>query len=113
MEAARHLLDNKAPGEGGISNEIWNLSDTLVVYLVGMYNYALEGDVSKEWVDDIVPIHKKGSVTNSNNYRSIVLLATGSKILARILTKCLVPMVIPCHSAAIGWVGQQRILSSL
>ena len=95
MEAARHLLDNKAPGEGGISNEIWNLNNTLVVYLVGMYNYALEGDVSKEWVDDIVPIHKKGSVTNSNNYRSIVLLATGGKIFARILTKHLIQWLFP------------------
>ena len=60
-EAVRHLKNNKAPGDDGISNEIWKLSDTFVDYLVCMYNYALEGDVSKKWVDyHIVPIHKKG-----------------------------------------------------
>ena len=100
VEAVRHLKSNKAPGEDGIPNEIWKLSDTLVDYLVCMCNYALEGVVPKEWVDcTIVPIHKKGSVTDPNNYRGIALLATGGKIFARILTKrlmqWLVPAVIP------------------
>ena len=41
-----------------------------------------------EWVDcTIVPIPKKGSVSDPNNYRGITHLATGSKIFSRILTK--------------------------
>ena len=48
VEAVRHLKNNTTPGDDGISNEIWKLSDTLVGYLVCMYNYALEGDVPKE-----------------------------------------------------------------
>ena len=83
---------------------------------MGMYNYALDGDVPKEWADcTIVPIHKKGSVTNSNNYRSIALLATGGKIFAGILTKRLMQWLVPrlsqSHSAAISLVNQQRTLS--
>ena len=94
-EAVRHLKNNKAPGDDGISNEIWKRSDTLVDHLVCMCNYALEGDVLKEWVDyPIVPIHKKGSVTDPNDYRGIALLATGGKIFARILTKHLMQWLV-------------------
>ena len=96
VEAVRHLKNNKVHGEDGISNEIWKLSDTLVDYLVCMCNYALEGDVPKEWVDcTIVPIHKKGSVTDPSNYRGIALLVSGGKILARILTKRLMQWMVP------------------
>ena len=96
MEAVRHCKNIRAPGEDGISNEIWKLSDTLVDYLVCMCNYAQEGDVMKEWVDcTFVPIHKKGSATDPNNYRGIALLAIGGKIFARILTKCLMQWLVP------------------
>ena len=64
VEVVRHLKNNKVPGRLG-------LCDTLMDYLVCMCNYALEGDVPKEWVDcTIVPIHKPGSVTDPNNYKA-------------------------------------------
>ena len=71
VEAVRHLKNNKVPGENSNSNEM-KLSDTLVDYLVCMRNYAMEGDVPKEWVHcTIVPIHKQGSVADPNSYRGI------------------------------------------
>ena len=48
-------------------------------------------NTSAEYWDDIVkvgliPLHKKGAKDNSDNFRSVCLLSTVSRILARILT---------------------------
>lgn len=58
----------------------------IIDYSVEVNNQALEGAISKEWVDYvIVPIHKKGPVSDPNNCCEIALLSTG----ARYLVGCL------------------------
>jgi len=46
----------------------------------------------EEWKESlIVPIHKKGDKTDSNNYRGLSLLPTTYKILSNILLSRLTP----------------------
>jgi len=51
-------------------------------------------DLPEEWKESIIlPIYKKGDVTDCSNYRGISLLPTMYKILSRILLSKLTPHI--------------------
>ena len=56
---------------------------------------GLNGDVPKEWVDyKIIPVHKKGAINDSDNYRGTVLLSTGGKVFGRMLARRLLQHIV-------------------
>ena len=48
----------------------------------------------------MVPLHKKGSKKNPDNYRAVSLLSVCSKVLEKIVCECLLPACLPALPAA-------------
>ena len=91
--AVNELSNGKATGLDGLSNEIIKNSKLIVVpYLYKLFNKMLEHKFFPElWSQAlIVPIHKKGSAHEPNNYRGISLLSCLGKIFTKIMNKRLV-----------------------
>jgi hypothetical protein len=86
----------KSPGRDQIPAELIQaggemLLSTIHKLMNSLWNKEELPDQWKEYI--IVPIHKKGDKTDSNNYRGISLLSTSYKILANILLSRLVPYI--------------------
>ena len=95
-EAVKSLQNAKAPGVDGLSPEIWKVGGKITDYLVEACKKGFNGDVPKEWVDcKIIPIHKKGTRNDPDNYRGIELLSTGGKVFGRILARRLLRHIVP------------------
>ena len=82
--------NKKAPGEDGIPSEVWKcLVATLPRYLTAIYNgYIKEGVFPKKWKKaKIIPIVKPGKAGSEeiNKFRPISLLASGGKVLEKLL----------------------------
>ena len=91
-QRVRHLLSrinsNKACGPDGIHGKILkNCAVSLAYPLSIMYKISYNtGCIPKDWkVANIVPVHKKGSKNNIENYRPISLTSLVMKIFERIL----------------------------
>jgi hypothetical protein len=50
-------------------------------------------ELPDQWKFIIVPVHKKGSKTECNNYRAVSLLSTSNKMLSNILLSRLSPYI--------------------
>lgn len=89
IEAAiRKLKNNKAPGPDRITAEVLKgLGPNGITCLHNLCNKIWQtGDWPSDWVhSSILPLHKKGSVRNCNNYRTIALISHASKILLYII----------------------------
>ena len=86
--ALQELHNGKAEGLDGISNEILKNASVIVVpILCKLFNKILECKTfPDEWGKAIiVPIHKKGSFNEPNNYRGIALLSCVSKLFTKII----------------------------
>ena len=105
-EAVRSLQNAKAPGMDGLSPEIWKVGGKITDYLVEACKKGFNGDVPKEWVDcKIIPIHKKGTQNDPDNYRGIALLSTGGKVFGKILAKRLLRHIVPtCGARESMWL---------
>ena len=82
------LKNNKSPGIDGLISEIFKCSqDILSPILLKLFNYVFSNGVyPSPWSEGLItPIHKKGDLDNSNNYRGITLINTLSKIYSHIL----------------------------
>ena len=66
-----------------------HLPDNVIIALTNIFNVSLSQGkfISAFKHAKVVPIHKKGDVTNFNNYRPISLLSSFSKILEKIVYK--------------------------
>jgi hypothetical protein len=86
-----HDMGNKkAPGEDGIPNEVWKgLVKILPKYLTAIYNKCLkEGVFPRRWkTAKIIPIVKPGKEGSDevSKFRPISLLASGGKVLEKLL----------------------------
>lgn len=93
-ETIGQLQDGKAPGADGISVELLKLGEAETIRcLSSLFNSILS---SKSILSDrlnhlIIPLHKKGSLSECDNYRGIGLLSIPSKLLARILLNRIKP----------------------
>jgi len=82
------LKNNKAPGIDGLVIEMIKTgSDILLPFLVELFNLVLrKGHFPSKWSQALLmPLHKKGSKNDVNNYRGIALL----NVIGKIFTKCL------------------------
>ena len=80
------LKNNKASGEGMISNEMIKcILGSNPQILLKLYNSALQynPDILNWFVSVRTPIHKKGSRMNTDNYRGISLISSIFKLFGR------------------------------
>ena len=88
--AIQDMRNKKAPGEDGIPNEVWKgVMKILPKYLTAIYNICLkEGVFPRRWkTAKIIPIVKPGKEGNDevSKFRPISLLASGGKVLEKLL----------------------------
>lgn len=89
-EAIFKLKQNKSPGSDGISSEIVKaLGEDGVAVLHDLCNAVWKtGEWPIEWTKSIfIPLHKKGSPLQCQNYRTISLIPHASKVLLRIIDR--------------------------
>ena len=88
--AIQKLKRNKSPGEDGITAEMVKAGgDVLVQEIHSLCKQAWEeGRVPNEWLKSVlIPIPKKGNVTECKNYRTISLLSHIGKIFMIVLQR--------------------------
>jgi hypothetical protein len=79
----RLLKNRKSPGPDGILNEMLKYGGTeLITHLTQLFQRIFRlGTIPKAWKQStIIPLFKKGSKTNPDNYRGITLLNTTLKL---------------------------------
>ena len=83
-------MKHSAPGEDGVRLMYLLKGGPQILYeIVELVKFMFENGAEK-WEDAlkvglVIPLHKKGDKNNPNNFRGVVLLAMGSRIVARIL----------------------------
>ena len=81
---------DSAPGEDEVRMKYINWADARIKMRIVELVQRMFNVRANRWEDSIktglmIPLHKKGSRNDRNNYRGIVLLAMASRILARVL----------------------------
>ena len=90
IDKATKETKNSAPGKDGVRiNYIWNACGEIKEQIRKMIVFMFRNRANK-WDNTIkkghmVPIFKKGDKNSPGNYRGVVLLAMGSRILARLM----------------------------
>ena len=87
-QCTKHLKNNKAAGADGVVREMFKFAGNCSIsYIHSLFNIIFDAGVYPVlWSNStIIPIHKKGSVDVTDNYRSICLSSIFSKIFTRIL----------------------------
>ena len=88
LKSIKQLQNNKSSGPDKLLNEFFIHGEQLLLpYIEIIFNVILNnGYFPSEWaVDEIVPLHKKGSLNNVDNYRGITLLSAFGKLFTRVL----------------------------
>ena len=94
QEAVGQLRDGRASGADGISAELLKLGGAETIrWLISLFNSIWNSEsIPSDWLNHlIVPLHKKGSQYECDNYRGIALLSIPSKVFARILLNRIKP----------------------
>ena len=87
-KAIRELNINKSAGPDMYLNDFFiNGKNVLVPYLLKLFNKLFDIEYFPEsWSEGyVIPLHKKGSMNNENNYRGITRLSTLGKLFTRVL----------------------------
>ena len=93
VQCIKSMANGKSCGIDGIVVEMLKASiDITGPYLRHLYNNILaSGKFPKQWCKAVlVPIHKKGSMSDPNNYRGIALLSVLGKVFTKVINKRLV-----------------------
>ena len=113
------LRNGKAPGHDSISNEmIASLLSTKPEVIKALFNAVLQHpSVISTWsMSMILPIHKKGSKMNPENYRGISLLSCFGKFFTAILNQRLLTFAIEnkiLSNAQLGFMPGNRTSDAL
>jgi len=92
--AIEKLKNHKSPGIDQIPAELIKAGGRTIrceihILIISIWN---KKELPDEWKEPIiVPIYRKGDITDCNNYRSISLLPTTYKVLSNILLSKLTP----------------------
>ena len=100
----RDVTANKACGPDGISARVVHeCAEELAVPLAVMFNSSLsQGTFPKLWKRaNVVPIHKKGSVKDPQNYRSISLMSLFVKVFEKLVSELAHVLPARLYSVAI------------
>ena len=87
-KAIDSLKRGKSPGIDGLVSDLFiDAKEFLVTYLYRVYSFVFEtGNYPKIWSEGlIVPIPKKGDLSNPSNYRGITLISTFAKLFSLII----------------------------
>lgn len=90
IDSVDSLKPNKAPGPDGLTAEMLKVTRSVLVPLLWkLFNKILEcRQFPEEWAKAlIVPIHKKGPVSDPGNYRGISLTSVIGKVFMKIIQK--------------------------
>ena len=88
LKAIKQLSTNKSGGPDMYLNEFFiHGKATLATYLKHLFNKLFDlGYFPQSWSEGyVIPLHKKGSIDDVNNYRGITLLSTIGKLFSRVL----------------------------
>ena len=90
ITALKLMKNGRAPGADGISAELLKLGgDTVVRWLLHLATVVWEEErVPEDWVKQLtIPLHKKGSMQDCDNYRGIALLSVSGKVFCRVIQR--------------------------
>ena len=94
-ECIKNLKNNKSAGPDNIPGEVWK-AHIMDSELLGFCNRTLNGDKPSIWSSSsIIPIPKKGDLSDTTNYRGISLTSIASKIYNKLILNRLQPYVDP------------------
>jgi len=82
------MKTGRAPGADGIPAELLKLGgDTVVQWLSSLASVVWEQEkVPEDWTKQLtIPLHKKGSYQDCDNYRGIALLSVPGKVFCRVI----------------------------
>ena len=88
LKSIKHLNSDKSGGPDMYLNEFFiHGKNVLSSHLLKLFNKIFEiGYFPEAWSEGfVVPLHKKGSINEVNNYRGITLLSTLGKLFTRVL----------------------------
>ena len=89
----KQLCNNKAAGPDGIPSEVWKIG-TLKNQLLETCNSVFSGDKPTVWsLSGIIPIPKKGDLSDTENYRGVSLTVIAAKIYNKMLLKRIRPHI--------------------
>jgi hypothetical protein len=94
----RSLKNRKSPGPDGIFNEMLRYGGTeLTLHLTQVFQQIFKlCTIPKAWKQStIIPLFKKGSKTNPDNYRGITLLNTTLKLFTKVILRKLLQYMQP------------------
>ena len=88
LKAIKQLKTNKSSGPDRLINEFFiHGKNVLLPILLSLFNKIFEkGTFPEEWSEGyIIPLHKKGSRSEAENYRGITLLSSLGKLFTRVI----------------------------
>jgi len=93
LRALKMFKNDKATGIDNIPIEVWK-SESLMLPLLNVCNKVLHGDKPKIWSQStIVPIPKKGDISDVKNYRGISLTVIAAKVYNKMLLERIQPHI--------------------
>ena len=107
LNAIKGLKRNKSHGSDGMLNEYFiEYTDILLPFLYKIFNAMLDTGVFPSVLCDalIVPVHKKGSMSDPKNYRGISLISCLCKLFTSIVNRRLY-----CH----GFIDYKQAFDSV
>jgi len=113
------LNPNSSPGPDGIHPMLLkNCANTLSIPLYLIFCISLRtGFFSSAWKDaNVIPLHKGGSPSSSENYRPISLLSSVAKVFEKIVASYLTNYLLEnniIHSAQHGFIKGKSCLTNL
>ena len=90
LRSIKQLKTNKSGGPDKLINEFFIHGNiVLVPILCNLFNKIFElGIFPQEWWEGyVIPLHKKGSLNDVENYRGITLLSALGKLFTRMINK--------------------------
>ena len=85
-EEKAQIKEGKAHGEDGIAPEVLKRCDLDEIVLDFCNKALVDKIVPEQWrISNIIPVPKKGDLTDTNNYRGISLTSLVAKMLNRVI----------------------------